>query len=119
MANVPPTVTQLKERFINTQVLHLSTSLSPSSSFRASNDQSDSPLEPRHVQSVVSAVENAIATHCRRIFVPQAIRAVAEQISDTYTKEAERKLDQDEGDDDGVGKEIDLCTFYTVVKDLK
>lgn len=112
----PPTVTQIKEHFVANQVLQLSssTALRPSPAFQAANDQADQALDARHIQSAVASVESAVQAHCRRIYVPQANRAVAEQISDTYTKEAERKLRRDgDGDDTadvetGIGKEIDL-----------
>ena len=117
----PPTITQIKEHFVANQILHLSaTSLSPSPAFHTANDASDQPLDARHVQSAVAAVDAAVQAHCRRIFVPQANRAVAEQISDAYTKDAERKLRQDGGGDedgegdDGIGKELDLGTINLV-----
>jgi hypothetical protein len=113
----PPTITQIKEHFVANQILHLgASSLSPSPAFHVANDASDQPLDARHVQSVVAAVEAAVQAHCRRIFVPQANRAVAEQISDAYTKDAERRLRHEGGDDeeghgeDGIGKELDLGT---------
>lgn len=119
MAAAPPTITQIKEHFVSSQILHLTSSsstalLTPSPAFQAANERSDQPLEPRHIQPAVAAVEAAVQAHCRRIFVPQANRAVAEQISDTYTRDAERRLRQD-GEDDGggvegsgIGRELDL-----------
>lgn len=118
----PPTISQLKEHFVANQVLQLSSSaiLQPSSTFQIANEQSDQALDLRHIQSAIAAVEGAVQAHCRRIFVPQANRAVAEQISDVYTKEAERKLRRD-GDNDGDGdreegdwirKELNLGMAY-------
>jgi hypothetical protein len=122
--SAPPTITQIKEHFVANQVLQLSssTSLNPSPAFQAANEQADQSLDPRHIQSAVTAVEGAVQAHYRRIFVPQANRAVAEQISDTYTKEADRKLRRDGDEDvngdgergDGIGKELDLADAKTI-----
>lgn len=122
--SAPPTITQIKEHFVANQVLQLSssTTLNPSPAFQAANEQADQSLDPRHIQSAVTAVEGAVQAHYRRIFVPQANRAVAEQISDTYTKEADRKLRRDGDEDvngdgergDGIGKELDLADAKTI-----
>ena len=122
--SAPPTITQIKEHFVANQVLQLSssTTLNPSPAFQTANEQADQSLDPRHIQSAVTAVEGAVQAHYRRIFVPQANRAVAEQISDTYTKEADRKLRRDGDEDvngdgergDGIGKELDLADAKTI-----
>lgn len=111
MATGPPTITQLKERFITVQTQHLlASSLAPSAAFRAANDRSDEPLDPRQLQNVATVLDGIVRDHCRRIFAPQANRALAEQISDSYTREAERRLQREDGDQDGIGKEVDLST---------
>ncbi|CAG9951751.1 unnamed protein product [Clonostachys rosea f. rosea IK726] len=104
----PPTITQLKERFISRQIHLLSSPVDVSTTFRTANNRADKPLEPRLLEAAVAYVDNTVQEHCRRIFVPQATRAVSEQINDSYTKEAERKLQREQDDEDGVGKELDL-----------
>lgn len=111
MATGPPTITQLKERFISAQALHLSSTLAPSAAFRAANDKSDEGLDPRQLETVATVLDGLVQDHCRRIYTPQTNRALAEQISDGYIKEADRKLQRDDGHDDAVGKEVDLGTF--------
>jgi hypothetical protein len=111
MATSAPTITQIKEHFLAAQVLRLSTTLSPSAAFTAANAAADDPLDPRLVQAIVTAVDGAVQDHCRRIYAPQATRAVAEQISDSYMREAERRIRRDDIDnEDGIGRELDLGT---------
>ncbi|KAF4121482.1 hypothetical protein GMORB2_1889 [Geosmithia morbida] len=103
-----PTITQLKERFITSQTLRLATPVTPSAAFVAANARSESALDPRQLDTVSSVLEGLIQDHCRRVFAPQANRALAEQISDSYSSEAERRLRGLDADADGISKEIDL-----------
>lgn len=111
-APAPPTITQLKERFISRQIHLLSSPVDVSPAFRTANNRADKLLEPRLLEAAVTYVDSTVQEHCRRIFVPQATRAVSEQINDSYTKEAERKLQREQDDEDGVGKELDLCSCF-------
>jgi hypothetical protein len=110
MATGPPTITQLKERFISAQALHLSSNITPSAAFRAANQRSDEALDPRQLDTVATVLDGLILDHCRRIYAPQANRALAEQISDSYSREADRKLQRLDDDGDGIGKDVDLRT---------
>lgn len=108
MASGPPTITQLKERFLAAQTNLLSNPLQPSATFRAANERSDEAIDPRQLNAVTQALEHLVQDHCRRIYAPQAVRALAEQINEGYSLEAERKLQRDAEGEDGIGKEIDL-----------
>lgn len=108
MATAPPTITQLKERFISAQALHLASGLAPSAAFRAANEKSDQALNPRQLETVATVLDGLVQDHCRRVYAPQANRALAEQISDSYSKEADRKLLRDDVDGDGIGRDLDL-----------
>ena len=113
MASAPPTITQLKEQFIAAQTQQLEASLAPSTAFKAANEKASGGLDPRQLQSVANVIEGLIRDHCRRVYAPQANRALAEQISDSYTREAERKLQREE-DEEAIGKELDLCTYFYI-----
>lgn len=108
MSSGPPTITQLKERFISAQTTLLARPPHPSSTFRASNEQSESPLDPRVLAVVTQVVEQLVQDHCRRTYAPQANRALAEQINEGYNLEAERRLERDAEGGEGIGKEADL-----------
>lgn len=118
MATAPPTITQLKERFITAQTMYLASPLAPSASFRAANERAEGGLDPRQLDTVSAVLDGLIQDHCRRIFAPQANRALAEQISDSYSREAERKLRGDEVDAEGISKEIDLGRYTAVAPTL-
>lgn len=105
-----PTITQLKERFITAQTLHLATPVTPSASFLSSNARSQSGLDPRQLDAVTTFLETLVQDHCRRVFAPQANRALAEQISDSYSADADRRLRGLDADADGISKDIDLGT---------
>lgn len=111
MATGPPTVTQLKERFINSQTTLLSNPPQPSASFRATNERSDQPLDPRQLNTVAQTLEHLVKDHCRRIYAPQANRALAEQINEGYNHEVESRLEKEREGEDAIGRELDLGMF--------
>lgn len=111
MATGPPTVTQLKERFITSQTTLLSNPPQPSAAFRTANERSEQPLDPRQLSAVTQILEPLVKDHCRRIHAPQANRALAEQISEGYNREADRRLEKDREGEDAIGKEVDLGLF--------
>lgn len=119
MASGPPTVTQLKERFLAAQTNLLSNPPQPSATFRASNERSDEALDPRQLTAVTQVLEHLVQDHCRRIYAPQAVRALAEQINEGYSLEAERRLERDVEGEDGIGKEVDLGILQVRTVDIK
>ncbi|KAF4592229.1 kinetochore protein fta4 [Ophiocordyceps camponoti-floridani] len=88
----PPTVPSLKLNFLSTQISILSRPPAPSSSWRAANDAADQPLSNRAVDDALQALGQAVQRHCRRVYAPQASRHVAEQISNVYAREVERRV---------------------------
>ncbi|KAI6778699.1 uncharacterized protein J7T54_007640 [Emericellopsis cladophorae] len=105
-----PTVTQHKEAFINSQSRLLAGSVTPSQRWTASNErQSDGALDPRLVKAATEAVNTSIQEHGKRVYAPQANRALAEQIAQSYAAEADRKIRGEEEDEaEGIAKEVDL-----------
>ncbi|PHH72897.1 hypothetical protein CDD80_4183 [Ophiocordyceps camponoti-rufipedis] len=105
----PPTVPSLKLGFLNTQISILSRPPAPSSSWRAANDAADQPLSNKAVDDALQALGQAVQRHCQRVYAPQASRHVAEQISNVYTREVERRLAaQAEAGGVAVGKGLQL-----------
>ncbi|PFH55278.1 hypothetical protein XA68_10200 [Ophiocordyceps unilateralis] len=105
----PPTVSSLKLAFLAAQTTVLSRPPAPSNSWRAANDAADQPLPARAVDDALLALGQLIQQHCRRVYAPQASRHVADQISNVYAREAERRVAaQGEADALAVGKELNL-----------
>ncbi|RDA95595.1 hypothetical protein CP533_1179 [Ophiocordyceps camponoti-saundersi (nom. inval.)] len=117
MATAPPTVSSLKLGFLSSQTSALSRPPAPSRSWQAANEAADQPLPARAVDEALIALGQAIQQHCRRVYAPQASRHVADQISDVYAREAERRVAaQGEVDALAVGRELDLVDDDTIEK---
>lgn len=111
MARNPPTIPAAKQAFLNIQTNLLSQPLAPSRAWRNANDASNDAIPTRIVDDALISVNHALQQHCRRVYAPQATRAIAEQIADAYTRDADRRTGRDGDDEDAVGKEADLCMF--------
>ncbi|RCI12098.1 hypothetical protein L249_0559 [Ophiocordyceps polyrhachis-furcata BCC 54312] len=113
----PPTVSSLKLDFLSSQASALARpSTAPSQSWLAAHEASDQPLPGRAVGDAIIFVGIAIQQHSRRVYHPQANRHVADQISDVYAREAERRVAaaQAEVDALAVGKGLDLVDDDTI-----
>lgn len=107
-ASSAPTIPSLKQAFVVAQTNLLSQPLAPSRSWHAANDASEQPLPGRLVDDALLSLNQTVLQHCRRVYAPQANRNIAEQISNSYTKEAERIVGDAEDADGGIGRELDL-----------
>lgn len=114
MPRAPPTIPAAKQAFLNAQTNLLAQPLAPSHGWRTANDASEQPLPARIVDDALVSVNTALQQHCRRVHAPQATRAIAEQIADGYTRDADRRTGRDGDDEDAIGKEADLCRFHTI-----
>lgn len=103
-----PTIPGRKQAFLTAQINLLSQPLEPSRQWRTANGASEAPLPARQVDDVLFNLNHALQQHCRRVYAPQASRNVAEQISRSYTRDAERRA----GDavNSTVGRQADLGT---------
>ncbi|OTB10298.1 hypothetical protein K445DRAFT_255621 [Daldinia sp. EC12] len=109
----PPTILAHKSSFLTAQTLHLSQSLAPSSTWRASNQRvpDGGGLSDRVVDEALYRANHILQQHARRVYAPQASRHVAEQIETLYLDAAERAVrgegergdDDDDGADTGTG----------------
>ncbi|KAI1284216.1 kinetochore Sim4 complex subunit Fta4 [Xylaria sp. FL0933] len=108
----PPTIIAHKSAFLATQTLHLSQTLAPSTSWRASNERAEDGggLSARAVDDALYRLNHTLTQHARRVYAPQASRHVAEQIEGLFYEEAERALrgDDDDGNGDGDGGDIGM-----------
>lgn len=86
-----PTIPARKQAFLTAQTNLLSQPLVVSRNWRSANTASNTPLPPRLVDDALFNLNHAVQQHCRRVYAPQASRNVAEQISRSYTKDAERR----------------------------
>ncbi|KAL7784880.1 kinetochore Sim4 complex subunit Fta4 [Trichoderma ceciliae] len=103
-----PTVTSVKQTFVAAQTNLLSQPIAPSRAWRTSNDASEHPLPNRLVEDAVANLNRTIQQHCRRVYAPQASRNVAEQISNVYSRDAERRMENPDDAEGGIGRELDL-----------
>ena len=108
MDNAPPTTTVLKEEFLHSQSLLLSTTLAPSQAFRDANKAAGDGLPDRLIDQIAHHVDSQVQLHGKRVLAPQANRAVAEQISDRYTKDVERRIERERLAESGIRKDRDL-----------
>lgn len=104
----PPTVTSVKQTFVSAQINLLSQPIAPSRTWRASNDASEHALPHRLVEDAVGSLNRTIQQHCRRVYAPQATRNVAEQINNVYSRDAERRMENPDDAEGGIGRELDL-----------
>ncbi|KAI1463906.1 kinetochore Sim4 complex subunit Fta4 [Daldinia caldariorum] len=106
----PPTILAHKSSFLTAQTLHLSQSLAPSSTWRASNQRipDGGGLSDRVVDEALYRANHRLQQHVRRVYAPQASRHVAEQIETLYLEAAERAVrgEGGRGDDDDDGADI-------------
>ncbi|KAI9900126.1 hypothetical protein N3K66_004388 [Trichothecium roseum] len=109
MDNAPPTTTTLKEEFLQSQSLILSTTLVPSQAFRDANKVAEGSLPDRLIDQVTQHVDSQVQLHGKRVLAPQANRAVAEQISDRYIKDVERRMEREALAESGIRKDADLA----------
>ncbi|EHK24124.1 uncharacterized protein TRIVIDRAFT_45482 [Trichoderma virens Gv29-8] len=103
-----PTVTSVKQTFVAAQTNLLSQPIAPSRAWRASNDASEHAIPNRLVEDAVASVNRTIQQHSRRVYAPQANRSVAEQISSLYSRDAERRMENPDDAEGGIGRELDL-----------
>lgn len=113
----PPTIQSVKLSFINAQTTLLAQSVAPSRVWRTANDASeaDSRLPERLVDDALLDLNNLVQKHTRRVYPPQASRHVAEQIHALYAADADRLVGGVEDAEGGIGRELDLSTFYPIV----
>ena len=107
----PPTISALKIGFLTAQANLLTQPLAPSLAWRASNDASEKRIPDREIEAHLADLNQTVAQHGRRLYAPQAIRHVAEQVNAVYLADAERKLGGPEDAEGGIGKELDLCKY--------
>lgn len=105
MAPTPPTVVSLKQSFLTSQTRLLSQPLTPSRSWRNSNNtrtnESDElPLPEKAIEDALYKLNHRLQQHARRVYAPQATRHVAEQIDQLYWNAAEAKDQGQDGDGD-------------------
>jgi hypothetical protein len=112
-----PTITSVKQTFVAAQTNVLSQPIAPSRAWRASNDASEHAIPNRLVEDAVASVNRTILQHSRRVYAPQANRNVAEQISTVYSRDAERRMENPDDAEGGIGRELDLgnCCCYLYV----
>ncbi|KAL6890472.1 kinetochore Sim4 complex subunit Fta4 [Trichoderma evansii] len=103
-----PTITSVKQTFVAAQTNILSQPVAPSRAWRAANDASEHPLPNRIVEDSVASLNRTIQQHSRRVYAPQANRHVAEQISHVYSRDAERRMENPDDAEGGIGRELDL-----------
>ncbi|KAI0528149.1 kinetochore Sim4 complex subunit Fta4 [Xylaria bambusicola] len=104
----PPTIIAHKSAFLATQTLHLSQTLAPSATWRASNDTAEDGLSARAVDDALYRLNHTLTQHARRVYAPQASRYLAEQIEGLFYEEADRALagdDDDENPSTGIEKQ--------------
>ncbi|RDA84377.1 hypothetical protein CP532_2597 [Ophiocordyceps camponoti-leonardi (nom. inval.)] len=115
MVPPPPTVSSLKFDFLSSQISVLTRPLWPTRSWRAVNEAADQPLPTQIVDDTSMIVALLLQQEGKRVYSSQASRHVADQISDVYAREAERRVAA-EGEIDAlaVGKELDLVDDDTI-----
>jgi hypothetical protein len=110
MAAPAPTVPALKEAFITAQTNLLSQPLAPSRIWRRNNNASSKPIPPRVLDDVLFNLNQTVQLHCRRVYPPQATYNVAEQISNSYARDAEERVSKLKESESSIGRELDLGT---------
>ncbi|KAK3309035.1 kinetochore Sim4 complex subunit Fta4 [Chaetomium strumarium] len=120
MAPTPPTVVSLKQSFLTTQTRRLSQPLAPTRAWRNANsngtseEEQSTALSEKAIDEALFKLNHRLQQHARRVYAPQAIRHVAEQIDQLYWNAAEARAGRGphdiEGDDDdgggGEGEEV-------------
>lgn len=114
-----PTITSVKQTFVAAQTNLLSQPIAPSRAWRASNDASEHAIPSRLIEDAVANVNRTIQQHCRRVYAPQASRNVAEQISNVYSRDAERRMENPDDAEGGIGRELDLGTAASMSQEIQ
>ncbi|KAK2600195.1 hypothetical protein QQS21_005069 [Conoideocrella luteorostrata] len=109
MANPAPTVPSLKESFITAQTNLLSQPLAPSQTWRRANDASQQPIPARLLDDALFSLNQTLQQHCRRVYPPQASSNVAEQISNSYLRDAEERVRGIKELESSIGRELDFA----------
>jgi hypothetical protein len=91
MATLAPTIIDLKLNFLSTQILALSTPLSPSTSFITSNASAEeNALRQKSIDEALYKLNGLLKKHNRLAYGPQAKRHVAEQVDRLFWNAGER-----------------------------
>lgn len=108
MSGSAPTVPALKESFITAQTNLLSQPLAPSRNWQRANNASNQPIPTRLLDDALFSLSQTIQQHCRRVYPPQASYNVAEQISNSYLRDAEDRVTRLKESESSIGRELDL-----------
>ncbi len=85
MATSAPTIIDLKLQFLNSQILALSSPLSPSDTFLDSNSSAEEDaLRQKSIDEALHKLNRLLKKHNRLAYGPQAKRHVAEQVDRLY-----------------------------------
>ncbi|KAE9375354.1 hypothetical protein N431DRAFT_555797 [Stipitochalara longipes BDJ] len=96
MASSAPTIIDLKLQFLTSQILALSTPLSPSSTFVSSNSSAEeNALRQKSIDEALHRLNGLLKKHNRLAYGPQAKRHVAEQVDRLYWVAGERGVHGD------------------------
>ncbi|KZZ87671.1 hypothetical protein AAL_08338 [Moelleriella libera RCEF 2490] len=109
MSGSAPTVPALKESFITAQTNLLSQPLAPSRNWQRANNASNQPIPTRLLDDALFSLSQTIQQHCRRVYPPQASYNVAEQISNSYLRDAEDRVTRLKESESSIGRELDLA----------
>jgi hypothetical protein len=90
MTTSAPTIIDLKLQFLTSQILALSSPLSPSSTFLNSNSAEEKALRQKSVDEALHKLNGLLKKHNRLAYGPQAKRHVAEQVDRLYWVAGER-----------------------------
>jgi Kinetochore complex Fta4 of Sim4 subunit, or CENP-50 len=91
MAASAPTIIDLKLQFLTSQILALSSPLSPSNTFLTSNDSAEeNALRQKSIDEALHKLNGLLKKHNRLAYGPQAKRHVAEQVDRLYWVAGER-----------------------------
>ncbi|OAA44167.1 hypothetical protein NOR_03895 [Metarhizium rileyi] len=104
-----PTIPSLKESFITAQTNLLTQPLVPSRIWRRNNNASSQPIPTRVLDDALFNLNQTIQLHCRRVYPPQASYNVAEQISNSYSRDAEERVAKLKESKSSIGRELDLA----------
>lgn len=108
MAAPAPTVPTIKESFITAQTNLLSQPLVPSRLWQRNNDASNQPIPARVLDDALFNLNQTVQLHCRRVYPPQASYNVAEQISSSYSRDAEERVNELKEAESNIGRELDF-----------
>lgn len=104
MAPPTPSVLTLKQNFLAAQTRLLSQPLQPSRAWRRSNEAADNDehnqrISEKAVDDALFRLNQTLQQHTKRVYPPQAMRQIAEQIDQLYLATGERPVDDDADDD--------------------